>query len=462
MNDRLTRAKRSGYSIRRRLLYLAAIIVVITLGATGVALDRAYASTIEQTIRERLSSTLSLLLASIDESSDYRLTINAVTDGRLNRAEDNLSAGFNAADYQWLSPSLLGVEPVIIPETRLGRQNFTLRDDFYPGLPEHYTLIWRLLWESGDGTNLPITLWAAANIDEYNQPVRAFRAGLWRWLTGTAILLLTLQLVAGWLSMRPLRTVAREVRAVEQGQMDFLKSNYPDELQPLTDNLNALLHSEREGQQRYRKALGNLAHSIKTPLAVLQNIFDESALTPTQDSTAKSAIDDLHGVMRYQLERAASAARKTLHEPILIEPIARKLCRSMEKVFQDKAIQFDLQIASGTVFYGEERDLLELLGNLLENACKYGNGQIELTAHPVDESKRRSGVRITISDDGAGLTRQQFDAMLQRGVRGDEKVDGHGLGLSIVAEIVDAYSGMISSSTSRQGGLQVTILFEGT
>ena len=452
----------ANYSIRRRLLTMATIIVVITLTATGIALDRVYSTTIESNVRERLSATLSLLLASIEETNHHPLTIDSITDGRLNNPEDNLSAGFNAVDYQWLSPSLLGIAPKQLPVTQLGVQTFQLQDDFYPSLQSQYTLIWKLVWELDNGEKIPISLWAAASVDEYNQPVKIFRVGLWRWLSITALLLLALQIMAGFLGMRSLRNVASEVRAVEEGQQQYLESNYPREIQPLTDNLNALLNSERQGQQRYRKALGNLAHSIKTPLAVLQNALDADTVSSQQQQIAKTAIEDLHGVMRYQLERAASAARKTLHEPLAIKPLVEKLVRSLQKVFQEKKPDFDIDISENAFFYGEERDLLELLGNLLENACKYGAGKVKVTINAIDVDKRRPGVSLLISDNGSGLTQQQFQTMLQRGVRGDEKIDGHGLGLSIVAEIIDAYNASIDTGKGIDNGLEVRVKFPGS
>ena len=427
-----------------------------------MALDRAYANTIEQAIRERLESTLSLILASIDENeTGERLLIDDITDGRLTQPDSGLTAGFKSQDSEWYSASLLGEQPLALPETPVGEQVFQLREHFYADKQQQYVLSWQLVWETSTQTTLPISLWAAADYAEYQRPVSVFRSGLWRWLSAAGFLLLALQTLVGWQTIKPLRRVAREVQAIEHGDSTRLDGPYPTELQPLTDNLNALLASERSGQQRYRKALGNLAHGMKTPLAVLKTAVAQEQLSAVDRQQANSAVNELHDVMRYQLERAASAARKTIHEPLAVAAVVKRIVNTLKKVYQAQEITFHQKIDNNSMFYGEERDLMELLGNLLENACKYGSGVVKISAQPTQLNKRRPGLKLTIADNGAGLVAAEFQKLLQRGLRGDEKVDGHGLGLSIVSEIADAYEAKLYSAVSDLGGLAVIIEFPG-
>ena len=176
---------------------------------------------------------------------------------------------------------------------------------------------------------------------------------------------------------------------------------------------------------------------------------------------ARDAVAELHDVMRYQLERAASAARKTIAEPMLIAPLIQRLCAAMKKVYVGQSVSLSIDINSDCVFFGEQRDFMELAGNLIDNACKYSNGKVSINAHNTDDNTRRPGLTLNVHDNGPGLKPEKFAQLMQRGMRGDEKADGHGIGLAIVAEIADAYQAEIKAVPSDLGGLQIIIAFPG-
>lgn len=448
------RLQRKSFSIRSRILLTVSLVLVLGLSAIGWSIDRMYASSLQAGIQERLTATLNLLVSSIEESQS-ELRMDVPQDPRLQQPGSNLTAGMRSQMHTWLSASTLQVQPGQWPHGPVGEQVFRRIDDFFADSNPQYVMSWELGWETDGGAVLPLHLWAAVDVDEYRQPLAAFRAGTWRWLAVLGVLLLFVQLLAGWLGMKPLRRVEREIIAIEQGTKAALDGCYPQELQALTDNLNALLISEKVGQQQYRKALGNLGHAMKTPLAVLNSILQQPDISAEDLEQARSAIRDLHGVMRFQIERAASAARRTLSQPIALAPQVERLLRSLRKIYPQVDIQADVETDSR--FYGEQRDLLEVLGNLLENACKYGAGKVQLRARQLVSNKRKPGLLLSVGNNGEPLSGAQFERLLQRGQRGDERIDGDGLGLAIVCEIADAYQARLYSRRSELGGLEVVL-----
>lgn len=448
--------KKRAASLRARYLVAAAVVLLLGLGATGIALERSYANGVERNIRDRLESNVNQVLASIQENNG-RLRVNAVLDSRLQQPESGYYAGLISPGHEWKSASSVGESKANIPSLEPGASYYQPPDQ----QQNRYVYALGLGWETDLGEVLPITVWSAIDRWHFAQEVAGFRTDLWRWLLGVASLLLLLQAIAGWLGMQPLQRVSRQIRAIEQGKRSALDDNYPVELRPLTDNLNALLSSELAGQQRYRIALGNLAHGMKTPLAVLQSVMEKDSVQEPDKLQARDAVNELHGVMRYQLERAASAARRTISEPVAIGPLITRLGKAMEKVYADKRLSLSLDIEEDCHFYGEQRDFMELVGNLIDNACKYSRSQVEVRARNLAGDTRRPGLRVIVADNGPGLDQAQFARLLQRGMRGDEKADGHGLGLAIVAEIADAYQARLKAAQSHLGGLQVSVEFPG-
>ncbi len=432
------------------------MVLLVGMGATGIALERSYANGVERNIRDRLEGIVNQVLASIQEMED-ELSVNAVLDSRLQQPESGYYAGLISNQYEWLSASSVGESKASIPVLEPGSEYYRTPGDQH----RRYVYAHSLSWETVSGNVIPITVWSSIDRWHFTQEVSGFRTDLWRWLLGVATILLLLQAVAGWLGMQPLQRVSRQIRAIEQGNRSGLDDDYPVELKPLTDNLNALLSSELAGQQRYRIALGNLAHGMKTPLAVLQSVLEKPDLQAHDKDQAQEAIVELHGVMRYQLERAASAARRTISEPILIQPLIERLVSAMEKVYAGQQVELSTQIEEQCRFYGEQRDFMELAGNLIDNACKYSRGRVHIQANIVAGDTRRPGLLLKVDDNGPGVNQEEFQQLLQRGIRGDEKADGHGLGLAIVAEIADAYQAKLKAAESTLGGLQVAVEFPG-
>ena len=454
----MTAAKKQNkpFSIRTRILVAVSLILMLGLGGIGWTIDRMYARSLHDSIRERLTSTLNLLVSSIEEV-DGTLVMDQPQDSRLQQPGSNLTAGMRTDQTTWLSESTLQSAPLEWPHGPQGEQVFRRIEDFFADANPQFVMSWELGWETEQEQVLPLHLWAAVDSDELHQPLAEFRRGTWRWLAILGALLVSVQLLTGWLGMKPLRRVEREIQAIEKGEKSSLDGAYPVELAALTENLNALLASEQIGQRQYRQALGNLGHAMKTPLAVLSSILQQEKISQEDLAQADNAMRELHSVIRFQIERAASAARRTMLQPVAVKVESERLIRSLQKIYPQADISQDIEPDSK--FYGEQRDLLEVLGNLLENACKYGTGKVLLRVRQSSSSKRKPGLLISVGNSGQPLAPEQFEKMLQRGLRGDERIEGDGLGLAIVAEIADAYNARLEAGRSELGGLEVLLEF---
>lgn len=431
------------------------LVLLLSLGGVGIALDRAFSAATENTIQERLENAIYVVLAVIQFDQED-LGLNAsLPDDRLEQPGSGLFVGVQTQDLLWRSPSAITDTLQPIDFLSAGREQFSRGTQAH----QRYVLAMGLEWETDDGELYPLTIWAEQRHDVYDQQMSNFRRALWPWLGAAGVVIVVAQWLSMWLSMQPLRTVAQQVKTIESGQAEQLAGCYPVELKPLTDNLNALLLTERGNRERYRKALGDLAHSLKTPLAVLRESLQGSASLNDDLHTARGAVDDMQQTIARQLERAAAATRRTHAKPVTVAPVVRRIQSALDKVYQQRYIHTALHIDDDVVFFGEERDLMEICGNLLENAYKYGHGQVQVHAHAIAPSSRRPGLILCIEDDGPGINAEDFQRLLRRGERGDQRAEGQGLGLAIVAELVNAYDARFEVSASALGGaaMQITI-----
>lgn len=266
------------------------------------------------------------------------------------------------------------------------------------------------------------------------------------------LLLITQAVILRW-GLSPLRKVGKELSLIESGEQLQIKEDYPQEIERLTDNINILLQQERDQKTRYRNALGDLAHSLKTPLAVLQSGLSAN-INSKQDDSMQEQIACMNSIVEYQLQRAATAGAASIGKSVDVKLVVERLLKSLYKVYQDKQVNVTIDIDENTLFKGDEGDLMEVLGNLLENAFKWADQQVKIKARRVDDK-----LSIIVSDDGPGIPQNKIDDILQRGVRADQTTAGHGIGLSIVQNVVEAYHGSLKITESKSGnGAEVYIV----
>jgi len=285
--------------------------------------------------------------------------------------------------------------------------------------------------------------------------IRAFRNSVSRWLGGLALLLaIGIALLMRW-GLRPLRDVRDDLRKIRDGEIQHLEGEYPSEIEPLIHDLNALIDSNREIVERSRTHVGNLAHALKTPIAVLQNEAENS-----REPLAVKVSEQI-GIMRNQVEHHLNRARIAAQSNVLgavttVEPAVSALARVMGKVHQNRGLSIAVEVPPGLRFRGERQDFEEMAGNLLDNACKWARSRVRISARR-DDREHRSFLALSFDDDGPGLPAAMREEALSRGRRLDESKPGSGLGLSIVVELARIYGGNLSLESSDLGGLSARL-----
>ena len=264
--------------------------------------------------------------------------------------------------------------------------------------------------------------------------------------------------------LEPLRELRRDIAEVRKGEHERLKGDYPAELQPVTHELNALVDHNREVVERARRHVGNLAHALKTPIAVLKNAAGEGK---AEDTVMKQSIDEMEKFVERQLRRARVAARAEARAGATIAyrtPVLQNLedlvFMMEQKYDHEKAIDISIEAEGDVTFRGEREDLLEMVANLIDNACKYGKSQVTVRLLPPfgDDGL----MEIVVEDDGPGLSAADLAKAMARGARLDEAAPGQGLGLSILKETVDLYAGELLFERGELGGLKARLRLPAT
>jgi len=437
-------------SLNLRIILSATLVLVIFISMTAVTLERAYVDSSESALRDKLTSQLYALMAAADVSDNGVTMPSSELDALLGLPSSGVYAYVADQDGNaiWSSSSVLGArlpQPTALPS---GEQRFikTKVDDV-----EFYSYVYGVNWAT-DSRELPLTFNIITDLRSFDRQLTEYRTTLLSWLVAMAVLLLVTQAIILRWGLSPLRKVGRELSLIESGEQQQIKEDYPREIERLTDNINILLQQEREQKTRYRNALGDLAHSLKTPLAVLQGALTGHR-SNQPDESMQEQITRMNSIVEYQLQRAATAGAASIGKSVDICSVVERILKSLQKVYHDKPVNVVVDIEKQTTFRGDEGDLMEVLGNLLENAFKWAEQVIEIKASNADGK-----CHISIADDGPGVARSKIDDILKRGVRADESIAGHGIGLSIVQNIVDAYHGSLTITKSRLGGTEIHIV----
>lgn len=456
---------RRRLSLQARQMLAASLALVAFLGLTGYALDRAFAEAALNSQRERLENFAKAYLSGTEVLRSGAIVMPSVApDPRFDRPGSGLYAVVVGTDVHWESSSSLGRR---LPPPEQGKPSLVGRLDGplkstesseRPLLVYRYSLT--TIFETGRG-ELTLTLGIYEDASYVAAQIGVFRRTLWAWLGAAALVLALVQALALRWSLRPLAGVEKALADVQQGSVARLLDEHPRELQPLTESINALIDSERRNLEQVRRTLGDLAHSLKTPLAVLQSRLDAGALCEDLREDVRAQVQRMNEIVGYQLSRAARSGHVLFAVPLKIEATAEEIVLGLEKIYAAKGVLAEFDIDPLARFHGEFGDLQELLGNLLENAFKWAERRVSLQVSVLSAPVgKRSGVVFAVEDDGPGIPEEQVDRLLQRGVRGDERVQGHGIGLSIVQDIVAAYQGALTVERgSELGGARFVARF---
>jgi two-component system sensor histidine kinase PhoQ len=408
-------------------------------------------------MQDRLQSHVYALLAAADEDIDGRMIpADELPEPRFSKPDSGLYAVISNhnGEPQWRSSSLTGRDLGLEEQQKPGERRFSRLARSGMQL---YAFAFGVAWEDYAGTERLYTFTVAEDTSVFQAEIDSFRSTLWRWLGGMALVLLLAQgFILRW-GLRPLRTVTNDLQQIEQGRSDRLDGHYPKELTGLTSSLNSLIEHSKAVQVRYRNSLDDLAHSLKTPLAILQSSEPDGSNDPGDShELVREQVERMDEIISHQLQRAAVSGRTTLAKPVPVGKVVERLVRSLDKVYREKQVTVDLELDPSATFTGDEADLTEILGNLLENAYKYCNRAVRAS---VSTNQHAEGVEIDIEDDGPGIAAEQVDTLLQRGKRMDESIPGQGLGLSMANEIITVYGGHLVFADSPLGGTLLRVRF---
>jgi two-component system sensor histidine kinase PhoQ len=356
----------------------------------------------------------------------------------------------------WRSPSTAG-EPINFgPALDPGARKLT----YGSSLHERVAIESRGIQFEDSSGSWELTFSVAASLRPYQQQLWRFRSELFGWFIGLMLLLLvTLTGLLRWV-LGPVRRMEHEIHEVEEGRSETLGEGYPRELSAVAANLNTLLIGERKRVARYRDTLGNLAHSLKTPLAVMRAAVSDSRPSV---GALENEIVRMSDIIEHQLKRAAASGGALLGQaPVELAPVVSELRVALLKVYVRKDLLIELLVTPGTQFIGDRSDLTELLGNLLDNACKWCRSRVRLTATVDGNFPARERLNVMVEDDGPGISTEDRMRIGQRGVRADESVPGHGIGLAMVQDTVEMYGGSpLVIDTSPLGGARFSLRLPG-
>ena len=465
--DMTPQANTYEYSLQSRLLLAFSILLFIFLGLTGVVLDRAFRTSVEAGAADRLQFQILLILAAVEQQDGEFYFLEDLREPRFGQLDSGLYGFISQSSFGelWRSdsarafslenPELLR-EPVQVGESLFRTTESNMGEEFF-------ALSYGILWEDGISE---YSFTVVEDVSPYYSEISNFRRNLWSWLGGVAVLLLVMQFLLMRWGLSPLKRMARDLKRIESGESNQLASHYPRELQGVTQNLNLLIESERKQQERHRTTLGDLAHSLKTPLAVITGVMQEflGGGKDEQKETEKlrsvtEQVERMNQIVNYQLQRAVQTQdSSSLARRVNIAHSVERVVDALTKVYVDKAVTLQKDLDEAVFFRGDERDLLELLGNILDNGFKYCSQQLRVVVRKPTGTEFDS--EIAVVDDGPGIPADQQEFVLQRGARADTLLPGQGIGLAVVSDIVASYGGEVVVDQSDWGGARITVRFK--
>ncbi len=394
--------------------------------------------------------------ANVVEGNQLVVNEAALPDTRLNLATNGLYAEIidNTGRQLWASKSITDFVPPVV-YTPIGQ--WTSERVRQKSRPTVHRLQLATVWELDNGEELPFIVQAVADAQILEGQLRRFDRTLWTSLLASVLGLLLVQLVILHISLKPLRTIGSEVGEIEQGHRESLSEQVPTEIKPLTSSINALLISEKNRHQQYRHLLDDLAHSLKTPLSVLNNMGGKSSDTTTRLSTEEAntittQTEQMQSMLNRYLQRAALRTPQYLTSAASPLPAVQRICESLSKIYASPAVRFNVDIDESFLVRVPESDLFEILGNVLENACKYGATDLHIQSDNDTHT-------LLITDNGPGFPEALLSQLTRRGVRADTTSEGQGLGLAASFELMKSYGGELKLANTSDGSAKVSLHF---
>lgn len=438
-------------SLRSTLIQTSLLISTLFIVLTAFVLERAFYHALWERTKQQLEAQIYTLMAVADLDSQGQLILpRYIADERFNHWGGGRYARVLRPDGSevWRSESAVGRT---WPPPSKVRQGDSLTRISYIDAVEVIEHTYRVAWEvNGRDDNYLFVV--AENYQDFAVALTSFRWRLFISLALLGVVILFGQFVVFRRMLKPLAQVQAELQAIELGQRARLDEGLPIELAGLVARINRLLSFEEAQRQRFQNSVGDLAHSLKTPLTMIAN---EANSDRPDAACIRDAVSRADQLVQYYLNRARAVGRGSTQQKVSLRTVIQNLLEAMNKVYADKGVTVEFESADEGTLRGHEGDMLELFGNLIDNAFKYCRGAVLIALTMKDASPV-----VTIEDDGSGIPDRVKESVFERGRRMDEKMAGHGLGLSIAANIVQAYEGKIEVARSPLGGAKVTVTLQ--
>ncbi len=434
--------------IQTRLLLITTVVLGTFLSLAGFVLDRSFRASVLTGAEEQLKLVTYSLMGSMQKDGSLLSFGTELPEPRLHQPESGLYAAVVGRDdaASWQSPSAVTTS-IRFPEpdwAELGAFDFRALDG--PGDVQLFVTNYVVIWEDESVLSFSV----ATDQRPFLTTIADFRRNLYVGLGAVTIFFVLAQVLAVRWGLTPLRTMTGEVRELEEGRRERLSDSYPRELRGLAENLDRFIAHEERSRSRYRKAMEDLAHSLKTPLAVMRNELSGRS-SDGGNALVREQLDRMESTVTHQLSRASVSGPVVVGRSVNVGELVNRLLRALDTAYRDRQIRVEQNLPANLAVRGDERDLLEMLGNVLENAFKYTRTRVAVSG------EQSGAVVLTIEDDGPGIDASQRSEVLNRGTRADEIQPGQGIGLAMVSELVDAYNGRLAIGESRWGGASIRL-----
>ncbi len=437
-------------SLSYRLFFSAGLVLAAFFALVSVVLEQGFRESAEQALQEKLQVYVYSLLsvAELKDTGDLSMPVS-LPEPQFATPGSGLYSFIHLSKKKllWRSPSAIGLQVTLPPELPPGNFAFLLTEQ------GRYALHYAVIWKNAAGVEHEYIFTVTEDAQFVSNQVERFRKTLRGWLLALGLVLILIQLILLRWSLKPLRIIVKDLTAIEQGDKTHLDGNYATELKGLAGNLNAFINSERAHLERYRNALADLAHSLKTPLSILRGYAESFS---ANNESVKEQILRMDEIIEYQLQRAAAKGQHKSTRTLDLTQVINKISVSLNKVYFNKSITFDLLMPVQSLIYYEDGDLYEIAGNLMDNACKWCQDTVKITITlKARKGRREYAVLLQVEDDGPGIPPGKLAEILKRGVRADENIHGHGIGMAVVYELVGLLGGVLEGKKSDTlGGMR--------
>lgn len=438
-------------SLRARLLVAGSVPLMCFFLASALILDHTVRDYARASLEDRMRGIFYGLLAMVEYRPDIGFHVSeALPDPQLRAMNTGLAASIRLANDLpiWDSPGLARLDLKLPAGVEMGESKFTFAADAI-GV-QHAVYNFTIGWEVGPEEITPLMFYVIQDASEYRAQVLQIRLYMLTGVLALAVLLLLVQAYILRRGLAPLRQIESDLSDLEHGNRRSLQGNYPREIGSLANALNEVLDGQQQQLERYRNTLSDLAHGLKTPLTVVRNELDSGQIAAESRTELDAQVARMSELVEYHLRRGQAAGQLFAGDPVNLNDLVAQIRNTLVKLYRDRDLVIESELPDDLSCRIDRQDLLEVLGNLAENACKWAQRRVRISAlRGVDE------ISLVVEDDGDGISPADRSRILRRGERADESAPGHGLGLAIVLDIVELAGGRLEIGDSELGGARI-------